>query len=145
MDSNLLEAKERLDARVRYRVPPVQKSKRVLIKEKYSTPSPCPLKRTESVNDLTVDKEDSNLVLLKRTTSLRRPKNSYYSPKTPSTPLDLCDRSRTYSSTLSSNNRLVYSYNIFLIQIFFCYPCSIFKFVFGCSELTLTVAISRYP
>ncbi|KAL1488878.1 hypothetical protein ABEB36_014671 [Hypothenemus hampei] len=53
--ANIQQAKERLEARIKYRVPPLNKSKRAIVREKYSSPnSPEPVPRSiVSTNNLT--------------------------------------------------------------------------------------------
>ncbi|KYB25982.1 hypothetical protein TcasGA2_TC005880 [Tribolium castaneum] len=65
--ANVLLAKERLEARTKYKVPPLTKSKRVTVKEKYSSPS---LNRTESICSV-----KSTPVVAKRSPSVRKPKS----------------------------------------------------------------------
>lgn len=65
--ANLLIAKERLEARTKYKVPPLTKSRRTLTREKYS-PS---MSRTESVTSV----KSSSSVSLERSPSIRKPRS----------------------------------------------------------------------
>lgn len=68
--ANVQLAKERLEARIKYRVPPLNKSKRLTTKEKYS---PLP-NRAETSPGVTNTK---NTVSLERTPSVRKPKTAH--------------------------------------------------------------------
>lgn len=64
--AEVLLAKERLEARTKYRVPP-PKSKRALIRDKYS---PIATSKTESLNTV----KSSSYISLERSPSIRKPK-----------------------------------------------------------------------
>ncbi|XP_063917808.1 uncharacterized protein LOC135133350 isoform X5 [Zophobas morio] len=66
--ANILLAKERLEARTKYKVPPLTKPKRTTIKEKYSNPT---VSRTESV--CSVKSTPTNA--FRRNASVRKPKS----------------------------------------------------------------------
>ncbi|KAI4456389.1 hypothetical protein MML48_8g00012577 [Holotrichia oblita] len=74
--ASVLLAKERLEARTKYKVPPLTKSKRALNREKYS---PQTNNRTESV----VNIKSVSACALDRSASVRRTKNQINSKKSP--------------------------------------------------------------
>ncbi|XP_044253322.1 uncharacterized protein LOC123004230 [Tribolium madens] len=65
--ANVLLAKERLEARTKYKVPPLSKSKRATVKEKYSSPG---INRTESICSV-----KSTPIVPKRSPNVRKPKS----------------------------------------------------------------------
>lgn len=62
--ANVLLAKERLEARTKYKVPPLSKSKRITVKEKYSSGN---INRTESICSV------KSTPVIKRTPSVKKP------------------------------------------------------------------------
>lgn len=70
--ANVIQAKERLEARTKYRVPPLNKSKRSITREKYSTS----LSRTDSVVSVrsagSVERNGHERIVLERSPSVRR-------------------------------------------------------------------------
>lgn len=74
--ASVLLAKERLEARTKYKVPPLTKSKRALTREKYS---PQTNNRTESV----VNVKSVSACALDRSASIRRSKNQSNRKKSP--------------------------------------------------------------
>ncbi|CAG9773894.1 unnamed protein product [Ceutorhynchus assimilis] len=96
-------ARERLEARVNYRVPPLNKSKRITVREKYSnsqSPEPLPVKTTNSTTNL-----------LSRAPSIRKPKSLVNVVKpginnNNKSPIDKCSGDRNVSSKVESSKSL---------------------------------------
>lgn len=70
--ASVLQAKERLDARIKYRVPPLNKPKKLTTKEKYS---PGTTTVASSPNNLFVNKSAANFSF-ERSPSVRKPKST---------------------------------------------------------------------
>ncbi|XP_066246201.1 uncharacterized protein DDB_G0284459-like isoform X1 [Euwallacea similis] len=97
--ANIQEAKERLEARIKYRVPPLNQSKRALVKKKYSNPhSPEPVRSTHSTSSLASP-------LLSRGPSIRKPRSTVSLEKHTPEPKEIAqklDMSRCNGSKHSS-------------------------------------------